>query len=114
MGLPGTRMPHVWLDNEKKLSTLDLINGQFLLIQQNHDQSKETRLAGICNRLNIPLQIVTLNNYPNAIATWNSYMKYIHDKELLLVRPDGFIAWRGVENDQTDLEAIIKNCYTLK
>jgi len=35
-------------------------------------------------------------------------------RELLLVRPDGFIAWRGVENDQTDLEAIIKKLLRLK
>lgn len=113
LGLPGSRIPHIWLDNEKKLSLLDLIKGRFMFIMHNHNPVKEARLYGICQNMNIPLQVVTISNYPNAVAHWNNVMNDFHNDELILVRPDGFIAWRGIDNGQTDLEAILQKLLSL-
>lgn len=110
LGLPGTRVPHLWLDTEKKLSLLDLMKGKFMLIAQNNNN---TKLADTCRKLNIPLQVVTISDYPNAVTDWNNMMKDHNNTELILVRPDGFIAWSGKERDDIDFEMILKRLLSM-
>ena len=113
LGLPGTRMPHVWLDTEKQVSSLDLIKGNFLLIQHTYDHKREAWVSDVCKKLNLPLKFVNISDYPNAATEWCTLLKEFHEKELILVRPDGFIAWRGVDKGQTDFEVIIKKLLSL-
>lgn len=113
LGLPGTRIPHIWLDDQKKLSLLDMIKSRFMLVQYNHNCLKEENITGICRQLNIPLHIITIIDHPNAVNEWQRIMKDAHNDDLVLVRPDGFIAWRGTANDQNDLEVILRKLLSL-
>ncbi len=95
---PGAKIPHAWLVNERgvRVSTLDVTGkGSFSLV---------TGLAGqawvkAAQTLNLPyLRTVvigekgTLDPYCN----W-ARVREIHEAGVLLVRPDGYIAWRQSE-----------------
>lgn len=74
-GRPGTRAPHIWLNDN--CSTLDLLGRDFVL------------LAGPDWSATANLQIHRLAQ-PEFLAAYG-----ITSREAVLVRPDGFIAWRG-------------------
>jgi hypothetical protein len=80
---PGMRAPHAWLKEGR--STLDLFGRGFTLlcfgVTSNADRF--ARAAASCG---LPLQIIGIDD--PAIA--NAY-----ERNLVLVRPDGHVAWRG-------------------
>ncbi|WP_424139555.1 FAD-dependent oxidoreductase [Roseomonas chloroacetimidivorans] len=82
---PGSRAPHVWL--EPGCSTLDLFGRSFVLLRFNSSVSVRAFEAAAARR-GMPLEVVDLKN-PQAAA--------LYERCLVLVRPDGFVAWRGDE-----------------
>jgi 2-polyprenyl-6-methoxyphenol hydroxylase-like FAD-dependent oxidoreductase len=79
---PGCRAPHVWLAPEK--STLDLFGGGFVLLKfEDIDTSPFERAA---SSRGVPLAVHRIFN-PEAAKRYQ--------KRLVLVRPDGHVAWRG-------------------
>ena len=91
----GAKLPHAWLVNENghRISTLDVVGkGQMTLI---------TGLAGqawvaAAERLNLPFlkTVVTgAKGTADLYCDWQS-VREIHEAGALLVRPDGYIAWR--------------------
>lgn len=80
---PGGRAPHVWLSDGR--STLDLFGPGFTLLRTNRqcDGSAFVRAAG---DRGLPLRLETV---PEAAKSY--------EQTLVLVRPDGFVAWRGNE-----------------
>ena len=79
---PGSRAPHVWLDTGK--STLDLFGASFtLLVLEDIDTAG---LQAAASRRNVPLTIQRLAN-ADALE--------LYQRPLVLVRPDGHVAWRG-------------------
>jgi hypothetical protein len=74
-GRPGTRAPHLWLS--EGCSTLDLFGRDYVLLA-GPDWDSTTKLQ--VHRLNDP-------------AFLSAYG--ITSREAVLVRPDGFVAWRG-------------------
>ena len=80
---PGARAPHVWLSGGK--STLDLFGRGFVLLR--FPGAPETAaVTAAANARNVPLDVVDVD-VPEAAA--------IYERRLVLVRPDGHVAWRG-------------------
>ena len=90
---PGARAPHVALADGR--STLDLFGKGFTLLQFSRSDGGEP-IAAAARALGVPLRIESLNE-PAAAA--------VYERKLVLVRPDGHVAWRGdrVESDATAL-----------
>jgi 2-polyprenyl-6-methoxyphenol hydroxylase-like FAD-dependent oxidoreductase len=91
---PGTRAPHAWLDGER--STLDLFGDGFVLLRLGANPPDATRLLAAAKAQGVPMRAITLAD-PD-VAT-------LYETSLVLVRPDGHVAWRGNESpaDATDI-----------
>lgn len=92
---PGAKIPHVWLVDTKgeKRSSLDIIGkGRFTLL---------TGLSGIewknaAESLNLEyLDIIQIGfkEYRDVYGSWNDKSE-IHESGAIVVRPDGYVAWR--------------------
>jgi len=78
---PGCRAPHAWLADGR--STLDLFGKGFTLLRfacRDWEPGREARQRGM------PLEVVDIDDA--AIAG-------LYERRLVLVRPDGHVAWRG-------------------
>jgi 2-polyprenyl-6-methoxyphenol hydroxylase-like FAD-dependent oxidoreductase len=78
-GRPGTRAPHVWLDEAAGKSTLDLYGRNFVLLTGPDGRAWKGLSVGI------PLDVHSID------AT---EAHGITQTGALLIRPDGFVAWR--------------------
>lgn len=92
---PGAKIPHAWLVDEtgRRISTLDITGkGRFTVV---------TGLAGIAwedaaNRLGLEFLHVALigrGGMQDLYYAWHR-IRDVEDAGALLVRPDGFVAWR--------------------
>ena len=104
---PGAKLPHAWLVDARghRLSTLDAIGrGRFSLV---------TGLAGLAwvsaaNHLDLPyLRTVVIGSKgtEDPYFAW-ARIREIHEAGALLVRPDGYIAWRHATPVGDDDEAL--------
>ena len=79
---PGARAPHVWLYKDQ--STLDLFGDGFVLLKfadvATDALERDVKIRGV------PLRIRRID-HPDAAA--------LYERALVLVRPDGHVAWRG-------------------
>ena len=82
---PGARAPHVWLENEKN-SILDHFGRGFVLLvfREVDASSFETAAA----RRFVPIRTLNVKN---------TAARALYERDLVLVRPDGHVAWRGDE-----------------
>jgi 2-polyprenyl-6-methoxyphenol hydroxylase-like FAD-dependent oxidoreductase len=92
---PGARAPHVWLADGR--STLDLFGHGFVLLRLGGDASAGEGLQHAAAERGVPLRIVALD----APAVFNAYQR-----RLVLVRPDGHVAWRA-DTEPADARAVI-------
>jgi 2-polyprenyl-6-methoxyphenol hydroxylase-like FAD-dependent oxidoreductase len=83
---PGSRAPHVWLADGR--STLDLFGDRFVLLRLGANPPDAGSLSKAASACGVPLSMTTLAD-PNVAA--------LYEKPLVLVRPDGHVAWRGDE-----------------
>jgi 2-polyprenyl-6-methoxyphenol hydroxylase-like FAD-dependent oxidoreductase len=89
---PGSRAPHAWLSNG--LSTLDLFGCGFTLLTfPGADPEAVTRLQGAFKRRLVPLVTYALSE--RSVAE-------LYGQPLVLVRPDGHVAWRGDRANEAD------------
>lgn len=104
---PGAKLPHAWLVDRRgyRISTLDAVGkGQFSLV---------TGLAGLAwvsaaRQLNLPyLRTVVIGEKGTAdpYFAW-ARTREIHEAGALLVRPDGYIAWRHATPVEGQNEAL--------
>ncbi|MCH0566881.1 MULTISPECIES: FAD-dependent monooxygenase [unclassified Streptomyces] len=80
---PGRRAPHVWLGPQT--STLDLFGTGFRLLALGRADGREKIERAFVDR-GVPFSTTTLE-HPEATEAYGS--------RLVLVRPDGHVAWRG-------------------
>jgi 2-polyprenyl-6-methoxyphenol hydroxylase-like FAD-dependent oxidoreductase len=80
----GARAPHVWLRDGR--STLDLFGEGFVLLRFDASADPEPVAAALRER-NVPVRVVDLSNEEAAVDAYAA--------ALVLVRPDGHVAWRG-------------------
>ena len=81
---PGGRAPHAWLADGR--SILDLFGRHFTLLRLGPDAPPGTGLARAAAASGMPWQTVAVPD--EAIAA-------LYGRPLVLVRPDGHVAWRG-------------------
>jgi hypothetical protein len=79
---PGCRAPHVWLADGR--SILDLFGRGFVLLK--FGDAKTVALEKAAAACGVPLTIAACHD-PEAVA--------LYERRLVLVRPDGHVAWRG-------------------
>ena len=81
---PGTRAPHVWMSDER--STLDLFGDGFVLLRLGDQPPSTAPLLETAAERRVPLREVVIAD-PDIAA--------LYERPLVLVRPDGHVAWRG-------------------
>jgi hypothetical protein len=81
---PGGRAPHAWLADGR--STLDLFGRGFTLLRFGADAPDPRALSEAAARRGVPLDVVAIEQ-PDIGA--------LYERKLVLVRPDGHVAWRG-------------------
>ena len=81
---PGARAPHAWLEDGR--STLDLYGEGFVLVRLGAGAPDGAGLEEAARRSGVPLKTVTLAG---------AKLVELYEKPLVLVRPDGHVAWRG-------------------
>jgi aklavinone 12-hydroxylase len=94
-GHPGARAPHVWLDRGgERLSTIDLVGPEFSLIAGSKGRDWEKVVADVGEKTGLALQCHVIGDkLVDVEGTFNDRFG-IGDTGAVLVRPDGFIAWR--------------------
>ncbi len=96
---PGSRAPHAWLAEGK--STLDLFGRGFVLLNFGSSSTATESIEKAAAGQRVPLQTVEIGD--PAIAA-------LYERRFVLVRPDGFVAWRGDEipEDATSLLNVVR------
>jgi 2-polyprenyl-6-methoxyphenol hydroxylase-like FAD-dependent oxidoreductase len=92
---PGARAPHVWLTPDR--SILDLFGDGFILLDFAGRPTQAIRAAAATR--GVPLAVHRVD-YPEAAA--------LYGNALVLVRPDGHVAWRGDREPDAPLVVIDK------
>ena len=80
---PGARAPHVWLKDGR--STLDLFGKGFVLLRLGKNPPAADEIVAAAEQRRVPLSVVALDE--DAVAS-------AYERKLVLVRPDGHVAWR--------------------
>jgi 2-polyprenyl-6-methoxyphenol hydroxylase-like FAD-dependent oxidoreductase len=94
---PGTRFPHVRvLFQQQEISTLDLLRRSFVLFTGMGNNQWIAAAADTGGQLKIPIPVYSLGNAGNLIYTERSISDIleINNSGAVLVRPDGFVAWK--------------------
>jgi hypothetical protein len=81
---PGHRAPHLWLAPGQ--STLDLFGRGFVLLRLAAAPIDATPLVKTATARQVPLTVHDIRNEEAAA---------LYERRLVLVRPDGHVAWRG-------------------
>jgi 2-polyprenyl-6-methoxyphenol hydroxylase-like FAD-dependent oxidoreductase len=92
---PGTRAPHAWLPDGR--STLDLFGGGFVLLRFGVQPVEAEPLLTAARARDVPLAEFVITD--PAIAA-------LYERRLVLVRPDGHVAWRS-DDCPADPDAVI-------
>ena len=88
---PGSRAPHLWLGEDR--STLDLFGRSFTLLIFGGSGEALSRAASLRG---LPLR---------AERIVNRKARELYERRLVLVRPDGHVAWRG-DQEPSEAEAL--------
>ncbi len=83
---PGSRAPHAWLGDGR--SILDLYGRGFVLLRLGADAPDVSALEAAAAERGVPFKIV---------AVTDSEALQLYQRRLVLVRPDGHVAWRADE-----------------
>ncbi len=81
---PGTRAPHAWLEDAR--STIDLFGCGFTLLSLGPEPPDTRALRQAADGAGVPMTEIALHD--PALAE-------LYGARLVLVRPDGHVAWRG-------------------
>jgi hypothetical protein len=92
---PGARAPHVWLKDGR--STLDLYGKGFVLLRLGKSAPAVESIVAAAEQRRVPLSVVALDE--DAVAS-------AYERKLVLVRPDGFVAWRDDQPPAQPLQMI--------
>lgn len=82
---PGHRAPHVLL-SDGQTSIFDLYGLEFTIVDFNPDGAVLKIFEAAAKQVNVPLTLVHLPEETHAREIW--------ERDAVLVRPDGYVAWR--------------------
>jgi hypothetical protein len=92
---PGCRAPHAWLPDGR--STLDLFGRGFALLRCGRDPPAADAFVAAAAQRRLPLDVVDLVD---------AEIVRLYERKLVLVRPDGHVAWRGDRAPAKPLDVI--------
>ena len=94
---PGCRAPHTWLGNESEpVSTLDLFGAGFTVLTGPRGEIWRKAAAGAARQLGVPIASYAIGDpgLADHNDTFFDHYEIGHDGGVL-VRPDGYVAWRS-------------------
>jgi len=98
---PGSRAPHVWLQQgERRISTQDLFGRQFALLAGQEGHGYCEAAAHVATARRVPLQAVRVapdGEWQDPERAWAPTYG-VEESGAVLVRPDGYVAWRGARS----------------
>ena len=92
---PGSRAPHAWLEDGR--STLDLFGAGFTLLRLGADAPEGDGLKAAADARGVPFVTVAIPE---------PAVHELYERALVLVRPDGHVAWRGEEGPEDPMGVI--------
>lgn len=118
IGEPGSRAPHMWVRHQgERISTLDLYERSLVLLSDAGDPSDwHGAAARVAEQTSIPVASYRLGSQPDAElvpedgAVW-SERHGTTPGGAVLVRPDGFVAWRST-GPVPDAESTLRHVLT--
>lgn len=81
---PGHRAPHAWLADGR--STLDLFGRGFVLLRLDPAAPDVDAFRAAAQARGVPLKVEDIDD---------AQVRALYERRLVLVRPDGHVAWRG-------------------
>ncbi|WP_175410026.1 FAD-dependent monooxygenase [Streptomyces sp. TRM64462] len=100
-GEPGSRAPHLWvMRGGVRISTLDLYERSFVVLAGSRGRMWREAAAKASGALGVPVEAYLVGHgpehdlVPEADADW-ARSHGVADDGAVLVRPDGFVAWRA-------------------
>ena len=96
VGRPGHRGPHLWLDDGR--STLDLYGNAFVALTDPAGKRALDTAADDARATGIPLDVHVIDD-----AAWHD-LYGVERGGVVLVRPDGYVAWRSIAPPPTSHE----------
>ncbi|HEY2086101.1 MAG TPA: FAD-dependent monooxygenase [Mycobacterium sp.] len=93
----GTRVPHAWVHRAgRRISTLDLVGPGFTLFTGSSGAPWASAADAVSTMLNVPISVHSIgadSEIGDIDGRW-AELTGLWSDEALLVRPDGFVAWR--------------------
>ena len=96
-GRPGTRAPHAWVVQDgKRISTIDLFGTNFVLLAGSDGQSWKDAAKTVASVTGFDLEAYSVGTNGDLVDAKDKFRiaAGISPRGALLVRPDGFVAWR--------------------
>ena len=107
---PGTRAPHYWLERSgRQLSTLDLIGRNFTLLAAPDGEAWRDAARRVSPEVAVDVYRIGADVQDPSGGFAAAYD--LSPSGCVLIRPDGFVAWRARKPDpaaMTDLPAILQ------
>jgi 2-polyprenyl-6-methoxyphenol hydroxylase-like FAD-dependent oxidoreductase len=99
-GVPGGRAPHLWLDRGRGIgsSLYDRLGVGFTLLRLGSNPPDAAPIVAAARARGVPLAVLDVDP-PEARA--------LYERNLVLVRPDQHVAWRG-DRPPADADALIQ------
>jgi hypothetical protein len=111
---PGMRAPHIWLErNGQRISTLDLYDRTLTLLTGSAAAEWREAACMVTATYGVPLSIYTIGQegeLQDVDSRWREAYG-INADGALLIRPDGFVAWRqpgAVDNHRAVLMKVVE------
>jgi 2-polyprenyl-6-methoxyphenol hydroxylase-like FAD-dependent oxidoreductase len=111
-GRPGFRVPHVWVGKDgAKVSTTELAVREFVLLAGPEGQTWVDGAVAAAGALGVPLKAYRVGADLDDLDAEFTARTGITGTGAVLVRPDGFVGWRGAEgapDPAAVLEGVLK------
>ncbi|MBA2650167.1 MAG: FAD-dependent monooxygenase [Legionella sp.] len=112
--LPGSRAPHVHLIKDgKNISTLDLFEKTFVLLISSQGDPWRIAMNQLAKTFSFPITVYEISPHGDLTDSENTWhdIYSISKSGVVLVRPDGHVAWRKkgmVADPKTELEKCLE------
>jgi len=94
-GQPGTRAPHVWLRRDgERISAIDLFSDAFVVLAGPDAEAWSDAAAAVAEDVDVPLRTYRIGADLLEDGTDWARAYGVSRSGAVLIRPDGFVAWR--------------------
>ncbi|MGH7906235.1 MAG: FAD-dependent monooxygenase, partial [Candidatus Binataceae bacterium] len=103
-GRPGTRAPHIWLERAgERLSSIDLFKMNFVLMAGRDGEKWRDGARDAAQRLGLAIESYRIGEQNGLIDVEQPFNEAygVSGSGAVLVRPDGFVAWRSKSSSET-------------